>query len=267
MRETGAHRLLPLYAGDQPAVRAARGADDAARRGGACRRSSRRHARHGEATRRAVAGWGLEVLCADPREYSNSLTAVLVPDGYDADRLREIILDGFDMSLGTGLGKLQGQDLPHRPSRPFQRSDAVRHAVRGRDGAAPRRHPAPRRRRRRGARIPGLAGIRCAAPGPARITRRKGRCHAERTRRRGRRAAGVGPRTGDRSAELPPALPAAIGRRRLPDPGRRSRPARRGGRRLEDRRRDGGGRGLLCADTRPNDPAEPRQLHRRGTAA
>jgi alanine-glyoxylate transaminase/serine-glyoxylate transaminase/serine-pyruvate transaminase len=69
----------------------------------------RRHARHAEATRRAVTGWGLEVLCADPREYSNSLTAVLVPGGYDADRVRDIILDGFDMSLGTGLGKLKGK--------------------------------------------------------------------------------------------------------------------------------------------------------------
>jgi len=69
----------------------------------------RRHGRHAEATRRAVSGWGLEVLCADPREYSNSLTAVLVPDGYDADRVRETILDGFDMSLGTGLGKLKGK--------------------------------------------------------------------------------------------------------------------------------------------------------------
>jgi len=68
-----------------------------------------RHARHAEATRRAVTGWGLEVLCAEPREYSNSLTAVVVPDGYDADRVREIILDGFDMSLGTGLGKLRGK--------------------------------------------------------------------------------------------------------------------------------------------------------------
>ncbi len=68
-----------------------------------------RHARHAEAARRAVTGWGLEVLCADPREYSSSLTAVLVPHGYDADRVREIILDGFDMSLGTGLGKMKGK--------------------------------------------------------------------------------------------------------------------------------------------------------------
>ena len=69
----------------------------------------RRHARHAEATRRAIAAWGLEVLCADRREYSNSLTAIVVPNGFDADRLREIILDVFDMSLGTGLGKLKGK--------------------------------------------------------------------------------------------------------------------------------------------------------------
>jgi alanine-glyoxylate transaminase/serine-glyoxylate transaminase/serine-pyruvate transaminase len=68
-----------------------------------------RHARHAEATRRAVAAWGLEVVCADPREHSNSLTAIMVPEGCDADRLREIILDGFDMSLGTGLGRLKGK--------------------------------------------------------------------------------------------------------------------------------------------------------------
>jgi alanine-glyoxylate transaminase/serine-glyoxylate transaminase/serine-pyruvate transaminase len=69
----------------------------------------RRHDRHAEATRRAVTGWGLEVLCAEPREYSSSLTAVVVPDGHDADRVRDIILDGFDMSLGTGLGKMRGK--------------------------------------------------------------------------------------------------------------------------------------------------------------
>ena len=68
-----------------------------------------RHARHGEATRRAVAGWGLETLCLDPREHSNSLTAVLLPEGHDADRLREMILDAYDMSLGTGLGKMKGK--------------------------------------------------------------------------------------------------------------------------------------------------------------
>ncbi len=68
-----------------------------------------RHARHAEATRRAARGWGLEILASNPREYSNSLTAVLVPEGEDADRLRGIILDAFDLSLGTGLGKMKGR--------------------------------------------------------------------------------------------------------------------------------------------------------------
>jgi alanine-glyoxylate transaminase/serine-glyoxylate transaminase/serine-pyruvate transaminase len=68
-----------------------------------------RHARHAEATRRAVRAWGLEILCADPAEYSNSLTAVTMPDGHDADRLRGVILERFDMSLGQGLGKLKGK--------------------------------------------------------------------------------------------------------------------------------------------------------------
>ena len=68
-----------------------------------------RHARHGEATRRAVRAWGLEILCANPEEYSNALTAVMLPAGHDADKVREIILDRFDMSLGTGLGKMKGR--------------------------------------------------------------------------------------------------------------------------------------------------------------
>src|SRR5262245_2690903 len=68
-----------------------------------------RHARHAEATRRAVRAWGLELLCRDPAEYSGSLTAVLMPDGHDADALRREILTQFDLSLGTGLGKLAGR--------------------------------------------------------------------------------------------------------------------------------------------------------------
>jgi len=68
-----------------------------------------RHARHAEATRRAVRAWGLEVLCRDPAEYSGSLTAVMMPDGHDADALRREILARFDLSLGTGLGKLAGR--------------------------------------------------------------------------------------------------------------------------------------------------------------
>ena len=68
-----------------------------------------RHARHAESTRRAVRAWGLEILCASPEEYSNSLTAVMVPAGHDADALRKIILEAYDMSLGTGLGRLAGK--------------------------------------------------------------------------------------------------------------------------------------------------------------
>jgi len=68
-----------------------------------------RHARHAEATRRAVRAWGLEILCAVPEEYSNSLTAVMMPAGHDADALRKIILEAYDMSLGTGLGRLAGK--------------------------------------------------------------------------------------------------------------------------------------------------------------
>ena len=68
-----------------------------------------RHLRHAAATRRAVEAWGLEVLCEDPREYSSVLTAVLVPEGHDADDVRQVILERFDMSLGAGLGKLQGR--------------------------------------------------------------------------------------------------------------------------------------------------------------
>jgi alanine-glyoxylate transaminase / serine-glyoxylate transaminase / serine-pyruvate transaminase len=68
-----------------------------------------RHARHAEATRAAVRAWGLEVLCLDEREYSSVLTAVLLAEGQDADKVRTIILERFDMSLGAGLGKLAGK--------------------------------------------------------------------------------------------------------------------------------------------------------------
>lgn len=66
-----------------------------------------RHRRHAAATREAVRTWGLEILCADEREYSASLTAALMPEGHDADALRELILDRFDLSLGAGLGRLR----------------------------------------------------------------------------------------------------------------------------------------------------------------
>jgi alanine-glyoxylate transaminase / serine-glyoxylate transaminase / serine-pyruvate transaminase len=68
-----------------------------------------RHDRLAEATRRAVRGWELEILCADAAEYSSSLTAVMVPAGHDADAVRQAALECFDLSLGTGLGKLAGK--------------------------------------------------------------------------------------------------------------------------------------------------------------
>ena len=68
-----------------------------------------RHQRHAEATRAAVDAWGLEVLAKNPSEYSGSLTAVLLPEGKDADELRKIILERYDLSLGNGLGKLKGR--------------------------------------------------------------------------------------------------------------------------------------------------------------
>jgi alanine-glyoxylate transaminase/serine-glyoxylate transaminase/serine-pyruvate transaminase len=68
-----------------------------------------RHQRHAEATRRAVRAWGLEVLALNPAEYSGALTTVMVPAGVDADQVRSVILDNFNMSLGTGLGKLAGK--------------------------------------------------------------------------------------------------------------------------------------------------------------
>ncbi|MGB1625683.1 MAG: pyridoxal-phosphate-dependent aminotransferase family protein, partial [Candidatus Puniceispirillaceae bacterium] len=68
-----------------------------------------RHDRHAEATRKAVQAWGLEILCADPKYYSSVLTAVMVPDGQNADALRKVILDNFDMSLGNGLSKVAGK--------------------------------------------------------------------------------------------------------------------------------------------------------------
>ena len=68
-----------------------------------------RHIRHGEATRRAVAAWGLENLILDDRHFSPVLTAVVMPDGHNADTFRKVALDHFDISLGTGLSKVAGK--------------------------------------------------------------------------------------------------------------------------------------------------------------
>lgn len=68
-----------------------------------------RHRRLGEATRAAVRAWGLEILCKDPACYSNVLTAVVMPAGYREQDFRRVVLDAFNMSLGAGLGKLNGR--------------------------------------------------------------------------------------------------------------------------------------------------------------
>ena len=68
-----------------------------------------RHARLAEATRLTVQAWGLEILCKNPKEYSNTLTTVLLPEGHDADNLRKIILDEYDMSLGSSFNKVKGK--------------------------------------------------------------------------------------------------------------------------------------------------------------
>jgi alanine-glyoxylate transaminase/serine-glyoxylate transaminase/serine-pyruvate transaminase len=66
-----------------------------------------RHRRHAEATRAAVRAWGLELWCQDPSAFSSSLTAVLLPDGHSEVRLRDVILERFNLSLGSGLGKVK----------------------------------------------------------------------------------------------------------------------------------------------------------------
>ena len=68
-----------------------------------------RHHRHAEATRCAVDAWGLELLCANPSEYSSSITAIMMPEGHNAERLLRVVLERFDMSLGIGLSKLSGR--------------------------------------------------------------------------------------------------------------------------------------------------------------
>jgi len=68
-----------------------------------------RHKRLAAATRAAVTHWGLEVLCLEPAEYSPVLTAVLMPPGHDADKFRKVVLENYNMSLGSGLSKVAGK--------------------------------------------------------------------------------------------------------------------------------------------------------------
>jgi alanine-glyoxylate transaminase/serine-glyoxylate transaminase/serine-pyruvate transaminase len=63
-----------------------------------------RHDRLAEATRRAVRAWGLEILCRDPKFYSPTITAVLLPDGHDADVFRGLALETFNIAYGASFG-------------------------------------------------------------------------------------------------------------------------------------------------------------------
>ena len=146
-------RLFPLYARDQFAVRAARGVAHAAGGGGLARRLSppRPPCRGDQARGRRL---GPRSAVRRPARAFEFLDRGPGPRRFDADRLREIILDGFDMSLGTGLGRLKGKVFRIGHLGWFNDLMLCGTLERGRDGTAPRRHPAPRRRRRRSARIP-----------------------------------------------------------------------------------------------------------------
>ncbi len=69
----------------------------------------KRHSRHAEATRRAVRTWGLEICALDPCEYSDTVTSIFIPDGFEESAFRALVLDKFNMSLGAGLGKVAGK--------------------------------------------------------------------------------------------------------------------------------------------------------------
>jgi alanine-glyoxylate transaminase/serine-glyoxylate transaminase/serine-pyruvate transaminase len=68
-----------------------------------------RHDRHAEATRRAVRAWGLEILCRDAKYYSPTITAVLLPDGHDAEAFRALALEQFNISYGSSFGRFTGK--------------------------------------------------------------------------------------------------------------------------------------------------------------
>ena len=115
-----------------------------------------RHQRWAEGVRAAVRAWGLPIQCADAAVYSPVLTGVITPQGVDADALRKLIHERFDLSLGTGLGKVQRAHVPHRPPRRLQRPDADGRARRRRDGPQAGGRGARRQRRagRDGATLP-----------------------------------------------------------------------------------------------------------------
>ena len=110
-----------------------------------------RHQRLAAAARAAVTAWQLEIACAREDEHSPVLTAVMMPESHDADRFRAVVLERFNMSLGAGLGRVQGTRVPDRSPGRLQRPDAGGNALRRRDGTGDRRRAVPSRGHRRGA--------------------------------------------------------------------------------------------------------------------
>src|SRR5438105_2285248 len=68
-----------------------------------------RHTRLAEATRRAIRAWGLEIICRDPKYYSPTVTAVMMPEGHDGDAFRALALDHFNISYGASFGPFAGK--------------------------------------------------------------------------------------------------------------------------------------------------------------
>ena len=153
-----------------------------------------RHDRLAEATRRAVRAWGLEIMCRDPKYYSPTITAVMLPEGHDADAFRSARARHFQHLLRRELRPIRRQIFPHRPSRRHQRRPADRRARHHRDGACARRRPAQEGRRAGGDGLSRLA----RTPG-----RRRRRSKASRSRSRCEHR--VGPDLSEHRCALPPA--------------------------------------------------------------
>ena len=89
-----------------------------------------RHFKMAEGVRQATAAWGMDLCCQDLQFASDTVTTIMVPDGFDGDRLVAHAYDRYSMSFGVGLGQLAGQGVPHRPSWRFVGSAGVEWACR-----------------------------------------------------------------------------------------------------------------------------------------
>ena len=158
-------RLLPLHAGDAACCRASPSASTCCTRKASTTCSPATTA-SAEATRRAVRAWGLEIMCRDPKYYSPTITAVMLPDGHNADAFRSARARTASTSpMARASARFRRQVFPHRPSRRHQRRHADRRAGRDRDGAGACRRAAQEGRRAGG---DGLSDLRARKPDPGR---------------------------------------------------------------------------------------------------